>query len=102
VAGYLGGEVHVKPETVWFSKNPPLRLDEDLRLDTHSLWYRRTRDFARVAVEQGADDFVTGMTDLGGSLDVLSSLRGPEQLLYDLKDNPNAFWSGWGRSPTRG
>ena len=35
------------------------------------------------------------MTDLGGTLDVLSSLRGAEQLLFDLIENPDRVrqWS---------
>ena len=37
-------EVTVRPETVWFSKHPPLRLDEEIVLDRRSWWYRITRD----------------------------------------------------------
>ena len=96
LAGYLGGDVHVTPETVWFGQEPALRLDQDITLDTQSLWYRRTREMTRLAAERGRDKFVVGMTDLGGNLDVLSSLRGPEQLLFDLRDNPQRVleWSG--------
>ncbi len=88
VASYLGGEVHVRPETVWFDKNPPLRLDEDIAFDTQSWWYRITRDMTAMAAERGKGKFITGMTDLGGTLDILSSLRGAEQLLFDLAENP--------------
>jgi hypothetical protein len=88
LAGYLGGEVEVRPETVWFSKHPPLRLDEDLALDPASRWYRRTREMTRLAAERSPGRFVVGMTDLGGVLDVLASLRGAEPLLLDLKDHP--------------
>ena len=88
MAAYLGGEVHVRPETVWFAKNPPLRLDEDIKLDTNNWWYRLTRDMTAMAAQRGTGKFITGMTDLGGTLDILSSLRGAEQLLVDLADNP--------------
>jgi hypothetical protein len=89
LAAFMGGEVTVRPETVWFSKHPPLRLDQDIVLDTQSWWYRQTREMSRLAAERGKGKFITGMTDLGGNLDVIASLRGAEQLLMDLADNPS-------------
>jgi 5-methyltetrahydrofolate--homocysteine methyltransferase len=88
MAAYLGGDVTVRPETVWFDKSPALQLNEDITLDTRNWWYRITRDMTAIAAERGKGKFITGMTDLGGTLDILSSLRGAEQLLFDLTENP--------------
>jgi hypothetical protein len=95
LAAYLGAEVTVRPETVWFSKSPPLQLNQDIELDPQSWWYRKTREMTSLSVELGHDKFITGMTDIGGTLDVLSSLRGAEQLLIDLAESPRRVteWS---------
>ena len=99
LAGYLGGEVHVVPDTVWFSKKPPLRLDEEIELDTGSRWYQRTRELSRRAAEEGQGKFVVGMTDLGGNLDILASLRGTQQLLLDVQEHPQRVLE-WSRQIT--
>ncbi len=88
MAAYLGGQAELRPETVWFHKAPPLRRDQDITLDPQCWWYRQTREMSRLGAILGQGKFITGMTDLGGTLDILSSLRGAEQLLVDLLDNP--------------
>lgn len=88
LAGFLGGEVTIRPETVWFHKEPPLQLDQDITLDTRCWWYRLVRDMTAMAAERGKGKFITAMTDLGGTMDILSSLRGAEQLLFDMAENP--------------
>jgi hypothetical protein len=99
LAGFVGGDVNVRPDTVWFSRKTPLPLDEDINLDAGCWWYRQVREMTRLAVEKGHGKFITGMTDLGGNLDVLASLRGTEQLLMDLKDNPRRVME-WSRQIT--
>jgi hypothetical protein len=42
----------------------------------------------RCAVERWGSQVLVGMTDLGGNLDILASLRGTEKLLVDLSDDP--------------
>jgi hypothetical protein len=94
VTTYLGGQMNLETGTAWFSRNPPLGLDQDIELDTTSRWYRKTLEMTALAAQR-YDRFVTGMTDLGGNLDILAALRGTQQLLMDLSDNPRRVleWS---------
>jgi hypothetical protein len=45
-------------------------------------------DFCRAAMERWQGQVLVGMTDLGGTLDVLSTFRPSEKLLMDLYDSP--------------
>ncbi len=94
VAGFLGGSVHprVDPATVWFG--PPdggareLADYPDWTLDPGNPWFRRVAEVFRAAARRWEGGVQVGMTDLGGGLDVVSSFRPNEGLLYDLYDCP--------------
>lgn len=46
------------------------------------------KDKNDAAVQLGKGSFIPAMTDLGGIIDVAASLRGAQNLLTDLIDNP--------------
>ncbi len=92
LAEMLGGEAFAEPETVWFG---PGRwggiAPEDFSLCFNSrsdwgLWLTELYEGA-LALQQETPFFLA-MSDLGGVLDVLASLRGTEALLTDLFDRP--------------
>lgn len=104
MAAFLGSRVSWTPDTTWFW---PLEGIESLsdfqpKFDQENLWWRRVLAVTRGAVERWGDQVVVGMTDLGGNLDILASLRSSEKLLLDLSDDPqqvdrlvkeiNALW----------
>lgn len=89
VAAYLGSLTEIKEDTVWF--HPDLQWQNDLknvRFDPDNKWWNITKDITLVATEMSCGKFFVGMTDLGGSLDILASLRGTQGLLTDLVDEP--------------
>ncbi len=90
VAAFLGAEPEVAPDTVWFEteERPWDRILREAVYDPDNLWWRRARAITARAVERGRDQYIVGMTDLGGELDVLASLRGTENLLVDLVQEP--------------
>jgi 5-methyltetrahydrofolate--homocysteine methyltransferase len=76
-------------DTVWY-KPPHVQPIDQLRLafNPQALWYRRIEALARAAVARWQGLVQVGMTDLGGTLDLVSSYRPGERLIFDLVDTP--------------
>jgi len=77
-------------ETVWFHCSD-IREPADIHFefDPDNVWYRRLCDLYEAAASRFEGLAHTGMTDLGGNLDILSSYRPGEKLLLDLYDRPD-------------
>jgi 5-methyltetrahydrofolate--homocysteine methyltransferase len=91
-AGFLGAEVKCEADntTVWFEPTQRLPIQElHCSYDPDNMWWRRIVNLTRAAVERWGDQVSVAHTDLGGNLDILASLRGSEQLLYDVIDAPD-------------
>ena len=92
MAAFLGARVLNRPDgdTTWFE---PVELQEpaDIHLayDAANPWYQRVQSVMRAAAERWEGLVQVGMTDLGGSLDVVSSFLPGERLLVDLYDHPD-------------
>ena len=91
LAAMVGGEGHNGVETVWFSPGKwsgatPAEIHPGL--DRNSPWFRRIEEFLIAARERNGR-FHVGCTDLGGTLDVVSSLIPGEELLLALYDCPD-------------
>lgn len=85
----IGGEYELAPRTVWFDRqqfvkdwaNPPaLTFNENSEMWQHVL--RLQSHF------MSDPDVMFSITDLGGIMDIVASLRTTEELLYDLYDYP--------------
>ena len=89
MAGFVGSVVKTVPDTVWFEPVEEADISElRIRHDDTNSWYRRIKELTETAVREWGDGIQVSLTDLGGNLDVLASLRGTEQLLTDLCDRP--------------
>lgn len=92
LAAMVGGEGRAAAETVWFEPGKfagQELADMKISFDPQTDWARWLTELYEEAVGRAAKlPVVLGMTDLGGGLDVLASLRGSEQLLIDLFDAP--------------
>jgi 5-methyltetrahydrofolate--homocysteine methyltransferase len=88
-AAFLGATLEYAPGITWFK---PLELPgiDALRLayQDDNFWWQRIQALTREACERWGGRVVVGHTDLGGTLDILASLRGSQQLLTDLHDTP--------------
>jgi hypothetical protein len=89
LALYLGSEPHFTEETVWYDpvirdpeRHPPLRFDRDSR------WWKITEATVRESLRLGKGKFLTGLPDLIENIDILASLRGSEDVLFDMSDRP--------------
>ena len=110
LAAVLTGFYKLGAQTIWFEEAPPYITDyEDmppLVLDTNSDIYRMTDELTDRMLAH-ADKLVSFITDIGGTYDIMASLRGTDQLLYDLYDHPDEvkalrdriapLWAAWFR-----
>lgn len=104
LAAYLSGFLRFVGDTTWFEHEKPLPWDEITRLslDGRGDWYAKTKETLRAVLKRAGGRYVIGMTDIGGTLDVVASLRTGQQLLEDVIDEPdrvveavwhcNRFW----------
>ena len=89
MAAFLGSGVRADPETAWFTPAGDAPIgDLNPAYDADNPWWLRVLEFTRAAVAMWGEHVAVGLTDLGGTLDVLASLRGTHQLLLDLHDSP--------------
>jgi 5-methyltetrahydrofolate--homocysteine methyltransferase len=89
LAAMIGAKLEARPETVWFSP-PAVRDIRDIHFafDPANRWLARVKDVCQAAVARWKGLVQVSMTDLGGTLDVLSTFRPGEALLLDLYDHP--------------
>ncbi len=89
VASYLGSEIGFKEDTVWFNKC----LDSwesvpKLSFDPENKWFKKHLQLAKDCKKLAGNDFFVDMPDLMENIDVLASLRGAQDILFDLLDEP--------------
>lgn len=89
LASYLGSEIGFKEDTVWFNKC----LDgwdgvPKLTFDPENKWFKKHLQLAKDCQALAGDDFYVDMPDFMENIDVLASLRGAQDILFDLLDEP--------------
>lgn len=89
IAGFLGAQVKVRPDTIWFEP-PDGFVFEDFhpQFDENNPWYRRVMELTETALKKWDDWINVSFTDLGGNFDILLHFRTTEKLLTDLYDRP--------------
>ncbi|HEX9019018.1 MAG TPA: hypothetical protein VF806_07515 [Anaerolineaceae bacterium] len=98
-AAFLGARLDNSSGRVWFFP-PDQRPIQDIHFeyDPDNVWLKRIKDIYRAGMERWQGQVLMSMTDLGGSLDILSTFRPSEQLLMDLYDAPDEverlLWEG--------
>ena len=92
VAAFCGARLDNSSGRVWFFPQSGM---EDAPIsevhafyDPENAWARRIKEIYRAAVDRFDGTVIMGMPDLGGVMDIVASLRGTENLLYDLIDEP--------------
>lgn len=90
LAAFLGAKLNAQPLTVWFEPASEREM-KDIHpvLDPESRWWRRVVELTQTACDYWDGQVAISHTDLGGTLDVLASLRGTQNLLMDLADTPD-------------
>jgi len=92
-AAFLGAELRndFDSVTTWYYPRETREVsDWRWTFDPENVWLRRVEDITRAARARFNGMVQVGMTDIGGNLDMLSSFRPSEALLYDLIDDPES------------
>jgi len=88
-AAFFGADLRAERDTTWFQPSEEQEIEDiHLAFDPDNIWVRRIADLCRAAMERWEGRVQVAMTDLGGTLDILSTFRPGEKLLLDLYDKP--------------
>ena len=100
LGGFLGQEYGIdrKQGTVWFKKLcPDLESIINIRLDNDSPLLKRSLELTKAVQKYFDGGIAMGIPDLGGVMDIVSSLRDPNELLMELclepEDVIKACWN---------
>lgn len=93
MAAVLGVTPEYKSGTVWFHRKTELTdivgLLESAKLNDNNEWYKRLKRTIEIIAKRGAKgNYEVSMTDLGGVLDILVSFIGPQNVIIQMKRNP--------------
>lgn len=66
------------------------RILEQIRFDPQNRYWKLIQELTRRALDVAQGDFVVGLSDLGGDLDILASLRGEERLAFHIRAKSEA------------
>ncbi|MCL2420540.1 MAG: hypothetical protein FWD03_01670 [Defluviitaleaceae bacterium] len=87
----IGGDFIPAEHTIWFDQNPIIKDWDnlpDIRMFESSRMWQLMADYTRMLCENSNGRYHVSIADIGGTLDIISSLRGAQELLYDLYDYP--------------
>lgn len=92
LAAYLGSDIGFKEDTVWF-KSCLEGWDgvPQFKFDPENEWYKKHINLVAKCRELAGDDFYVDMPDLMENIDVLASLRGAQEILFDMLDEPETI-----------
>ena len=93
LAAMVGSNYVPDENTIWFGKGDYYLKTwdniDDLRLQKDARMYNLVLDMTRMLIDRNDGSYTVGISDLGGNLDILASLRGTLELLVDLYDYPD-------------
>jgi 5-methyltetrahydrofolate--homocysteine methyltransferase len=87
LAAMLGSQIEFNTGNTWFHPSKSLDLLSQ-PIDTLNPWWQWLEKLINAAHHRWQGKLILGYTDIGGNLDILSSLIGSNQLLLKLADNP--------------
>ncbi len=89
MAGYLGCNIKFARHTVWFEEFLDSWEDyKKIEFDPENKWFKKHIElFARVR-ELAGDDFYVALPDIMENIDVLASIRGAQDTIFDMMDEP--------------
>lgn len=90
-AAMLGAPYRLHPHSVWFDLDPPLKSWDKppvFKTNPDHILYKAILEHTHALCEASKGKYAVSVTDIGGQLDVLFSLRG-EELLTDLIEYPD-------------
>lgn len=94
MALYLGSEPNFAWDTLWFKECAENGWDElgPLKYDENNYWWQRHLSMLKEAKELAAGEFAVTIPDIVENADILASLRGTQNLIFDFIDQPEVVW----------
>lgn len=87
MAGYLGSNIIFREDTVWFEHFvKDWETYSKIEFNPDAPWWRKHYQLIQDLNRLANGDYLIGMPDIMENVDVLSSMRGPQDLLYDMID----------------
>ena len=83
---YFGCKPGYAPETIWF--DPVLHEPDADKMVYDPTAFERQKQYTRELVKLAGNQYLVGMNDNCGIIDGLAQLRGVNELLFDMVDNP--------------
>lgn len=91
LAMYLGCQPRFAPDTVWYEPLADgIAEMPELSADFENEWWLANVRLVEEGMERGQGRYLTSLPDIIENLDIVSSMVGPQQVLYDLVDDPGA------------
>ena len=77
----------------WTSCSVPFVQDwtEDISFHEDNYWWQKIKEITEAFVEDSKGEYIVGITDLHPGADGLVSIRGPQNLCFDVIDQPEVF-----------
>jgi hypothetical protein len=105
MAAFYGARIEYREETVWFHRVLDSLIGHDWEIDLASApLYRETVAAARYYASESRGRYLVGLPEIGSATDDLSLLRGLEELVLDMLEEPAeaaraiaALAKTWGR-----
>lgn len=88
VALYVGSEPGFAEDTIWFDKCLDSLRDPLPSFDVSNRWWQKTLEMTVKGMDRLRGKALVTFPDLVENLDILASLRGAEELLFDLIEYP--------------
>lgn len=89
LGAFFGCGLTFGEDTSWASEHFGSLEDVSLsELDRENVWLRKIVELTTAMAEESQGDYLVGITDLHPGMDGLVSLRGPEELCFDLFEEP--------------
>jgi 5-methyltetrahydrofolate--homocysteine methyltransferase len=95
MALYLGGEPEFAWDTLWYHPymDSPEKFNT-IRYDEQNNWWVLHQKMLKEAVELARGDFYISIPDIVENLDILSAMRSPQNLCFDMLDDPVSVHTG--------
>lgn len=90
LAGYIGCDIVFNHDTVWFEHFvEDWKTLDDIVFDENNEWFQKHIKLFKEVKELAGDDFLIGIPDIMENIDVLASMRGVQDLIFDMIDIPD-------------
>lgn len=90
MAVYLGAQPAFAWDTVWYQEifKDGLKGADSISFDPQNCWWTYHKELLQKAQAIANGDFLVNIPDILENIDIVSALRGPQALCYDLMDEP--------------